>query len=75
VATLDRRDGGGRRVPNATGLDTLTITAANGPTIIADPTNGVVVTLDAWRWRPWSGWWGTSHLATWSFAERSGRIA
>jgi hypothetical protein len=34
-----------------------------------------VVDLQAWRWRPWSGWWGTSHLATWNFAERSGRIA
>ena len=72
---MERRYGGGRRVPNATGLDTQTITAANGPTIIADARSGVVVDLDAWRWRPWPGWWGSRELACWSFAERSRRTA
>jgi hypothetical protein len=68
-------DGGGRRAPHATGLDTQTITAANGPTIIDDATSGIVVKLDAWRWRPWPGWWGGREMACWSFAERSRRIA
>jgi hypothetical protein len=68
-------DGGGRRAPHATGLDTQTITAANGPSIIDDATSGVVVKLDVWRWRPWPGWWGSREMACWSFAERSRRIA
>ena len=67
-------DGGGRRIPDATGLDPQTITAVNGPTIIAAPSR-VVVDLDAWRWRPWPGWWGSREMACWSFAERSRRIA
>jgi hypothetical protein len=34
-----------------------------------------VVDLAAFRWRPWPGWWGCWHLATWSVAERSRRAS
>jgi hypothetical protein len=34
-----------------------------------------VVDLAAYRWRPWPGWWGRWHLATWTAAERSRRPA
>jgi hypothetical protein len=68
VAAVDRRGGGGRRASDATGLDTQTITTANGPTIIDDATSGIVVNLDSWRWRPWAGWWGSREMACWSEA-------
>jgi hypothetical protein len=35
----------------------------------------VVVDMEAFRWRPWSGWWGGREMACWSFAEWSRRIA
>jgi hypothetical protein len=34
-----------------------------------------VVDLNAYRWRLWPGWWGCWHLATWTVAERSRRVA
>jgi hypothetical protein len=43
--------------------------------ILRQPANGAVVDLDAWRWRPWLGWWGGMELRCWTVAERSRRSA
>ena len=71
-------NGGGRDAPRRPGRNTQMTPRPSRTTGVAIITEGPVaevVDLQAWRWRPWSGWWGTSHLATWNFAERSGRIA
>jgi hypothetical protein len=70
-------DNGRDRAPvGRPGLDTSTTmiplpSATLTVVSLADQPDRVVVDLDAWRWRPWPGWWGSHHLATWSVAERS----
>jgi hypothetical protein len=70
-------DGRGRALRRERpGPNTTAATATNGTTdglSVADGRVADVLDLAAWRWRPWPGWWGAWHLATWTAAERSGR--
>ena len=61
------------------GLDTSTTTPLPSETttivMITEGPAAAVADLDAYRWRPWPGWWGSHEMACWSFAERSRRTA